>query len=65
MLYRAQKKGLHQLVVSYITDHPNDLYSDPEYEAEILTHTLCLAEDLTDPGEISAKAKQTLVIKRI
>lgn len=52
------------MVVSYITDHPNDLYSDPEFEAEILTHTLCLAEDLTDPGEISAKAKQTLVIKR-
>ena len=30
-----------------------------------MTHSLCLAEDLTDPSEISAKAKQTLVIKRL
>jgi hypothetical protein len=57
MLYRAQKKGLHQLVVSYITDHPNELYPDPENEADVLTHTLCLAEDLTDPDQISSKAK--------
>jgi hypothetical protein len=29
MLYRAQKKGLHQLFVGFINDHPNELESDP------------------------------------
>lgn len=65
MLYRVQKKGLHQLLSTYIQDHPNAIDSDPEREAEYLLQNILLGEDLQNEAEIPSKAKQGLIVKKV
>ena len=65
MLYRVQKKGLHQLFVQYIQDNPNEIDSDPEKESEILLSHILLGEDLQAENEVPSKAKQGLIVKKV
>lgn len=65
MLYRAQKKGLHQLMVQYIQNHPNALDNDPEQEADKLLGHILIAEDLDSEDKIPSKSRQGLIVKKI
>ena len=64
MLYRAQKKGLHQLMVQFIQSHPGALDADPDQEAEKLLGHILVAEDLDSEDKVPSKAKQGLVVKK-
>jgi hypothetical protein len=65
MLYRAQKKGIHQLVVQYIQDNPNSIDNDPEIEADKLLNHILMAEDLDSEDKVPFKSKQGLIVKKI
>lgn len=65
MLYRVQKKGLHQLFATFIQENPNEITNDPETEADILLTNILLAEDLQNEADIPTKSKQGLIVKKI
>ena len=66
MLYRAQKKGLHQLMVQQIQENGQAQSSvDPEIEADKLLNHILMAEDLASEDQVPSKSKQCLIIKKI
>lgn len=65
MLYRDQKKGLHQLMSQFIQNNPNSIDNDPEVEAEKLLNHILNAEDLQREDQVPFKAKQGLIVKKI
>ena len=61
MLYRAQKKGLHKLMVQYIQDNP----SSSALETDTLLNHILQAEDLDSEDKVPFKAKQGLIVRKI
>ena len=65
MLYRAQKKGLHQLMVQYIQNNPNQFDNEQDEEVEKLVNHILVAEDFESEEKVPYKQKQGLIIKKI
>ena len=65
MLYRDQKKGLHELMAQFIQNNPSTFDSDPEVEAEKLLNHILISEDIDSEDKVPFKSKQALIVKKI
>ena len=64
LLFRGQKKPLHQLSADYIQNNTN-LEIDYEIEQKRLLHHILVAEDKSSEEKISFKAKQAINVKKL
>ncbi|CAI2375966.1 unnamed protein product [Moneuplotes crassus] len=64
LLFRGQKKNLHQLSADYIQNNTN-LEIDYEIEQNRLLNHILVAEDKSTEDKLSFKAKQAITVKKL